>query len=265
MDFRRASSHGTPPTLPITKAQRLSARDIAEARRVVPVDATILRRRARTCERAHGSRWRCSRRTPPRARGAWRRRVRARLRDDMSSASPAVRRPGLARTSLGLLPLQLVLRGGEAALPVLFAAWFGRSPETDAFVLMWSVFAVAGALLFSAFQDSALAPVYIGLRARDSVAARRLVGALLGRTLLYGGALAAAAGAIALVAARIAFGRAWPSLALPFAAALVATGVRTLHSGILNAREHYRTTPIAAAVGGVVTIGTVAALRGVLG
>ena len=39
--------------------------------------------------------------------------------------------PSLARTALALLPLQAAFRGGEALLPLLLAAWFGRSSGTD--------------------------------------------------------------------------------------------------------------------------------------
>jgi len=172
---------------------------------------------------------------------------------------------GIARTSLGLLPPQLVLRAGEAALPLLFAAWFGHSEATDAFTLLWAIFGLAGALVFSAFQDSALAPVLIGLAARDAAAAPRFVGAVLGHTLAGGAALAVVCGAAAAIAVRATTGAAWPEMVLPFAALLVVTAVRTLHAAVLNAFERYRVVPVASAVGAAVAIAVVALLRRALG
>ena len=174
-------------------------------------------------------------------------------------------RPGLLRVSLGLLPLQLVLRAAEASLPIFFSAWFGRSRATDAFTLLWALFGLAGALVFSAFQDSALAPVLIGIAARDARAAQRFVGAVLGRTLAYGGALALLCGLAGLAVARVVTGDAWPSLVVPFAALLVATGARTLFAGVLNAEERYRAAPLATALGSLVAIAAVAALHDAIG
>ena len=61
---------------------------------------------------------------------------------------------GVFRTALLLLPLQALFRGGEAALPLLLAAWFGRSAQTD-YYLLAAYFVLCGAVLTGAFQDSA--------------------------------------------------------------------------------------------------------------
>ena len=73
----------------------------------------------------------------------------------------------LARTALRLLPFQVVLRGGEALLPLFLAAWFGRSPETDLYYLFATYFVFAGAVLTGAFQDSAVVPVLVEAEATE--------------------------------------------------------------------------------------------------
>ena len=72
----------------------------------------------------------------------------------------------LARTTLLLTPLQLVLRLAEAAFPLFLAAWFGSSAETDVYVFAATVFTLAGALVFAAYRDSALIPILTELRLR---------------------------------------------------------------------------------------------------
>src|SRR5262249_53415214 len=195
-------------------------------------------------------------RRPPRLRRA---RGHRRHRARPGRGDPRLSRPGLLRVSLGLLPLQIVLRGAEAALPIFYSAWFGRSSATDAFTLLWALFGLAGALVFSAFQDSALAPILIGIAARDPRAAKRFVGAVLGRVLVFGGSLACLCGVVALTVARVVTGDAWPGLVLPFVALLVATGVRTLCAAVLNAGDRYRPAPLATALGSVIALGSVAA------
>ncbi len=60
-----------------------------------------------------------------------------------------------------LLPVQLVLRGAEALMPLLLGAWFGRSPSTDLYFAEFAFFQLTGSLLFGAFQDSAIVPILI--------------------------------------------------------------------------------------------------------
>ena len=55
--------------------------------------------------------------------------------------------PGMARTALLLAPLQAIFRGGEAVLPLLLAAWFGRSRATDLLFLYATYFTFAGSLV----------------------------------------------------------------------------------------------------------------------
>ena len=74
---------------------------------------------------------------------------------------------GILRTALTLLPLQALLRGGEAVFPLLLAAWFGRSGETDVYYLLAAYFVFAGSVLTGAFQDSGVVPVLIEVEAKQ--------------------------------------------------------------------------------------------------
>ena len=78
---------------------------------------------------------------------------------DPPAPSEAPRERGVGRTALGLLPAQIVFRGGEAIFPWLLSTWFGRSHTTDVYTFAWAVFTFAGSLVFSAYQDSALVPL----------------------------------------------------------------------------------------------------------
>ncbi|RYZ65995.1 MAG: hypothetical protein EOP08_05800, partial [Proteobacteria bacterium] len=71
------------------------------------------------------------------------------------------RKSSLLRTSLLLLPLQIVFRLGEAAMPLLLAAWFGRSRDTDFAMLALAACALIGSLVFQSFQDSSLVPIML--------------------------------------------------------------------------------------------------------
>jgi hypothetical protein len=103
----------------------------------------------------------------------------------------------IAKTALLLLPLQVVSRSIEALLPVAIAIWFGRDELTDVYYLSWAVFALAGSLVFSVFQDSAVVPVLAEVKLRD----RRLLpvvrGSLFAHTIALGGAVATAVAALA--------------------------------------------------------------------
>jgi hypothetical protein len=90
----------------------------------------------------------------------------------------------LVRTALTLLPLQVVLRGGEAVLPLAFAAFFGRTAETDLYYLLAAYFVFAASVVTGAFQDSGAVPVLIEVRGREPSAVPRLAGALLGYTIV---------------------------------------------------------------------------------
>jgi hypothetical protein len=55
-----------------------------------------------------------------------------------------MKRAGIVKTAALLLPLQIVLRGSEALLPLFLGAWFGRSPSTDVYYFTWSFFHLTG-------------------------------------------------------------------------------------------------------------------------
>src|SRR5215475_7544338 len=100
----------------------------------------------------------------------------------------------LAALTLRLAPLSLIARAGEALLPILLAAWFGRSGATDVYWFCWACFTLAGSLVFSAYQDSALIPIVVGERATAPARLPALIGALTGNTLVYGAGLALVVG-----------------------------------------------------------------------
>jgi putative peptidoglycan lipid II flippase len=179
---------------------------------------------------------------------------------------PVSRRRSIAATTLLLLPLQIVSRGIEALLPLLLAVWFGRNDLTDVYYFAWAVFALAGSLVFSAFQDSAVVPVLAELELKDPRSLPTVRGSLFAHTLVFG---AAVAGAVALAAGSwfaVRYSGGARAVALwmvvPFALYLVALAVKTFLASMLSASHHYAPAPIAAAVGAVVTLGVIAIARG---
>ncbi|MGO9837702.1 MAG: lipid II flippase MurJ [Polyangiaceae bacterium] len=159
----------------------------------------------------------------------------------------------IARTAALLLPVQLTFRAGEAAMPILLAAWFGRSEATDVFFLFSVYFTFAGSLVSGGFQDSVLVPIVAGVRQSDPAGMQAVASSLLGHVLAVGTVLAAILGAIAV---------AWASLKVPvalFATAaalsayfglhLVAVGVRSLLVALLNAHGRYFAHPVASGSG----------------
>jgi len=177
-----------------------------------------------------------------------------------------VKRPSLARTSLVLLAAQVVFRAGDAALPLLLAAWFGRSSSTDVYYFSWAAFAFAGSLVFSVFQDSAVVPILTELRVRGEHAmAARVRGSLLTHTLVLGGVLSAIIGMLAIGTFAVRYDG--PDLALAakmvplFCLFLVAMSVRTFFVAVLNAEHRYLAHPIAGAASIATTIGLIAALH----
>jgi putative peptidoglycan lipid II flippase len=192
-------------------------------------------------------------------------------------------RRSIARTALLLLPVQIVFRTGEAIVPLLLAAWFGRTPETDAYYLAWAFFTFAGALVASAYQDSALIPVLTEVQARDQPGGSggrdrappgeseyaRTLRSLLGLTLAYASALGAAMGVVALGVFRWRYEGALfataAALVPSFAAYLVALALRALFVGALNQRGRYFVHPVASGAGIVVALGAIALGRGALG
>jgi putative peptidoglycan lipid II flippase len=181
---------------------------------------------------------------------------------------PVSARRSIARTTLLLLPLQIVARGVEALLPLVLAVWFGRNDVTDVYYFAWAVFALAGSLVFSAFQDSAVVPVLAELKLRDPALVPAVRGSLLAHTLVFGGALAVGIGAVA--SAWFALRYSGPALGValgmvaPFSLYLVALSVKTFFASMLTAEHRYIPLPVAGAVGAVVTLGVIGLGRGAL-
>jgi putative peptidoglycan lipid II flippase len=65
-------------------------------------------------------------------------------------------------TALLLLPVQLVLRGAEAVMPLLLGAWFGRSPSTDVYYVVFAFFQLVGSLLFGIVGAVSIGFLYRG-------------------------------------------------------------------------------------------------------
>jgi putative peptidoglycan lipid II flippase len=161
-----------------------------------------------------------------------------------------------------LLALQLVLRVADAAFPVLLAMWFGRSSATDVYFFSWAAFAIFGSVLFVVYQDSAIVPILTEVRLRSPAELGRVVGSLLAHTLIVGGALAGGIGIVAIGFFAVRYEG--PDLAIAakmvplFSLVLVAMGARTLLSAILGAHGRFVFSPLAQALGMLVTIGLVA-------
>lgn len=174
----------------------------------------------------------------------------------------------LAATVLRLMPLQLIGRGGEALLPALLAAWFGRSAATDVYWFCWACFSFAGALVFAASQDSALVAIVAEQRANAPARLPELLGALVGNTLRYGGMAAAAVGVAMAAWLWVRYDGAERALALqlvaPLTLGLVTLSLRTCFCAVLNAEHAFTVAPLASALGMATTLGAIALLRGVL-
>jgi len=187
----------------------------------------------------------------------------------MTPAPPAghVSRVSMARTALVLLPMQAVLRGGEALLPLFLAAWFGRSAATDLYYVLAAYFVFTAAILTGAFQDSAVVPVLIEVEAADPGAFPQVAGALLGHTMALGVVVALALGTPA--AAVAALTSSTPRLAVELVALMalgtVAISVRAYYVGLLNARRAFTAHPVGSGLGMMLTFAILYATKGRLG
>jgi putative peptidoglycan lipid II flippase len=183
-------------------------------------------------------------------------------------STPSPRR-SLLRTTLLLVPMQVVFRGGEALLPLLLAAWFGRNDTTDVYYFAWAVFAFAGSLVFSAYQDSALVPILAEVKLAEPSQVPTVTGSLLAHTLAWGGALAMAIGVVALAWFGIRYSgpdlTVAAKMVVPFCLYLVALSVRTFFVAILNADHRFFAYPVSSCVGIVTTIALIAGGRHALG
>jgi putative peptidoglycan lipid II flippase len=177
-------------------------------------------------------------------------------------------RRSLARTTLLLLPLQVVSRGVEALLPLLLALWFGRNDATDVYTFAWAAFALAGSLVFSAFQDSAVVPVLAEVKLVDPKLAPTVRGSLLAHTLAFGAVLAGAFGALAAAWFALRYHGAARAVALslvpPFSAYLVALAIKTFFASILGAEHRYAPLPVASALAAALSIAVIAGAKGAL-
>jgi putative peptidoglycan lipid II flippase len=180
-----------------------------------------------------------------------------------------VKRPGIASTTLRLVPVQIILRGGEAAMPLLMAVWFGRNDATDIYYFSWAVFALAGSVVFSAYQESAFVPIYIESRLRTPEKVPALLGSLVAHTLLIGGAIALTIGMVALGIFRARYDDAGFAIAArmvpAFSVHLVVLSLRTLFGTLLVADRRFFIPSLAGAIGMVINVGFIFALYRVLG
>jgi putative peptidoglycan lipid II flippase len=180
------------------------------------------------------------------------------------SGSPSARR-SLLRTTLVVLPAQVVFRGIEALLPLLLAYWFGRSAATDVYNFVFAVFTLAGSLVFTAYQDSALVPILAEERLARPAELPRLLGSLLLHTWLFGGALALGVGVLSFAAFALRFDGADFGLAaqmvVPFTIFLVAMSTRTFFTTLLASRHQFIAQPIASCFGMLTNLGILAAFH----
>ncbi len=187
----------------------------------------------------------------------------------MTDAPLAPPRRSIVKTTLLLLPTQVVFRGGEAILPLLLATWFGRTDATDVYYFAWAVFAFAGSLVFSAYQDSALVPILAEVKIASRDELPKVLGSLLAHTLVLGSGLSVLIGGLALAWFRFHYEDTAFALSarmvIPFCAFLVALSVKTFFVAVLNADHRYFAYPLASSLAVIVTIGLIFFGRGSLG
>jgi putative peptidoglycan lipid II flippase len=175
----------------------------------------------------------------------------------------------ILHTALMLLPVQLVLRGAEALMPLLLGAWFGRSPATDVYFVGFAFFQLVGSLLFGAFQDSAIVPILIETRQKGKRELELTLGSLFAHTLLVGIALGLVSALVGCVSLFFLYRGSELELGLsmvPFlAGSLVLFGIRGLVEASLVAEQRYFTAPLARAFGVATMLGLVALLHGRVG
>lgn len=173
------------------------------------------------------------------------------------------------RTAALLTPLQLTLRLGEAAFPLVLAAWFGSSPATDVYVFSSALFTFAGALVFSAYRDSALIPILTEARLRRPDSLPRVLGSLLVHTALAATACSLLSGVAAAFWFWMRYGANERALALSmlplFCGHLVLVTLGFMFIAILHAFHRFLPAPVAAAVAMGTAIAVLAVLRGRLG
>jgi putative peptidoglycan lipid II flippase len=180
--------------------------------------------------------------------------------------SSRVGRASLVRTSLLLLAAQVVLRLTDAGLPILLASLFGRSRATDVYFFAWAAFAFAGAIVFSAYQDSAIVPILGEVRLLAPQTMDAVVGAFIGHTVVFGGMLSLAIGGLAMAVLGLRYDGAELALAAKmvplFSACLLATSLKTFYGAVLSAHMRFFAAPVASAAGTLLTLAVVFLGRG---
>jgi len=183
-------------------------------------------------------------------------------------ASPKAKKSLLSQ-SLLLVPVQIVLRGGEAVFPMLLAAWFGSTRETDANTLSFSFFAFIGSLVFAAFQDSPLVGLLVETKLKAPERLPAIAGALFGATVVAGTVLAALLTLAGLALFRVVYPPDLASmmvrLSAPLAVYLVLLGIKTFLVTLLNAEHRYQVGPAAAALGMLTLLSFVVVAKGRIG
>jgi putative peptidoglycan lipid II flippase len=171
----------------------------------------------------------------------------------------------ILRTALTLLPVQLVLRGAEAVMPLLLAAWFGRSPTTDVYFVAFAFFQLVGSLLFGAFQDSAIVPILIETKQKGKAEFSSVLGSLFAHTLLVGVILGVSSALVGAVSIGFLYRGAELKVGLYMvpllAGSLVLMGIRGLFEAWLVAEQRYFAAPVARSFGVATMLGLVAAFH----
>jgi putative peptidoglycan lipid II flippase len=175
----------------------------------------------------------------------------------------------MGRTALLLLPLQFLFRGGEAALPLLLALWFGRNDATNAQVLLAKFFTFSGAILVACFQDSAFVPTMMRVRVETPGRTGQVAGSILSYTMVLGFGIALLMGGGAAAWAHLRYPPEITAIArgLTFFYALhmFALCVRAFLVGLLNAHHAYAAYPVASGLGMGVALATIFIAKSRLG
>ncbi len=172
----------------------------------------------------------------------------------------------LAATVGRVAPWQVLYRGLTALVPLLLAAWFGRSAETDLYTLFAALFTLAGSLVFASFQDSALVPIVVDVQRRDPAQLPKLVGALIAYTTLIASALALLMGTGVWLWFRVHVTGSAAALVVPmaigFSIYLPFLALHSLAAALLAARFRFLPDALAGAGGVIVTLVIAALARG---
>ncbi|MGA8260049.1 MAG: lipid II flippase MurJ [Arenicellales bacterium] len=184
-------------------------------------------------------------------------------------AGAVATRTTIGRTTAWLLPLQAILRIGEALFPLFLAAWFGSNRFTDVYVFSYAYFTFCGALVFSAFRDSAVVPLIMEVRRSQPEDLGRFLGSLICYATVLGLAGAALTGSIAAAWFPLRYGGPERDLALAmlpiFCGHLIIVVLEFLLSSVLQAMHRFAAAPLASGLGMLVALLAMGLLRHTLG